>query len=293
MRKINPSYLTLSEAASYISEQLEEECTSRDVLALGEWDRLQVCAPTKHDLNFEPFDYELLEAIGVSVKSVGFVNSGQLLFLNKSNISDLLAHGRTEIVTLVRLFSERTNIEAVKYLREVGVLQFGCPGSPVEIADCRLAHGDVELYIRKERNYRKLVENEAWEDATKDSKALGNKDRSASNKSRANINKDKLDDLDYAQCHKQSGWYLDPSPKELPNIRLPLYEFLKEAHLNGEPKPNATNVMRHWQDNPPSIVREVMDSEVKYYLGDGKLVSIMKKALQQRIKRLTTPPKKP
>jgi DNA topoisomerase IB len=51
--------------------------------------------------------------------------------------------------------------------------------------------------------------------------------------------------------------------------------------------------MRHWQDNPPSIVREVMDSEVKYYLGDGKLVSIMKKALQQRIKRLTTPPKKP
>ena len=166
MRSIKPSYLTLSEAAGWISEELEKACTPRDVLALGELQRLHICAPAKHDLNFEPFDYDLLDAIGISAKSIGFVSAGTMLFLSAKNISDLLAKGSTEIHTLVRSFSENINHQRVIYLREIGVLKFGCSPSLSVIDECRLASGNVELYILKEKNYLAFANNQVENMAT-------------------------------------------------------------------------------------------------------------------------------
>jgi hypothetical protein len=70
-----------------------------------------------------------------------------------------------------------------------------------------------------------------------------------------------------------------------PGYRWPLYQLLKEAHINGRPCPKAREVLEIWKLNTPPEL-EVMTDGVKYSDAVGNTKEADLKAIQQAIKGL-------
>lgn len=81
------------------------------------------------------------------------------------------------------------------------------------------------------------------------------------------------------------GWSLKSSLERAPGYRWPLYQVLKAAHIAGQPRPKARDVLNIWELKPPPDV-QVMPDGVKYNDGLGNPKEANLKAIQQAIKGL-------
>ena len=81
------------------------------------------------------------------------------------------------------------------------------------------------------------------------------------------------------------GWNLKTSIDRAPGYRWPLYQFLKAAHIAGQPIPKAREVLDAWALKPPPNV-QVMSDGIKYDNGLGKTKEANLRAMQQAIKGL-------
>lgn len=80
-------------------------------------------------------------------------------------------------------------------------------------------------------------------------------------------------------------WSPKASIQRAPGYRWPLYQFLKAAHIAGQPCPKAREVLDAWALKPPPNV-QVMSDDIKYDNGLGKTKEANLRAMQQAIKGL-------
>lgn len=83
----------------------------------------------------------------------------------------------------------------------------------------------------------------------------------------------------------RAQWSLKPIERA-PGYRWPLYQVLKAAHIAGQPRPKARDVLETWKLKPPPDV-QVMPDGVKYNDGLGNPKEADLKAIGQSIKGLT------
>ena len=81
------------------------------------------------------------------------------------------------------------------------------------------------------------------------------------------------------------GWSLKTAIQRYPSYRWPLCQFLKAAHMAGQPCPKARDVVDAWASKPPPNV-QVMSDGIKYDSGSGKKKEADLKAIQQAIEYL-------
>lgn len=84
----------------------------------------------------------------------------------------------------------------------------------------------------------------------------------------------------------EPGWRLKTTLKVYPGYRLPLYQFLKNAHSAKQPYPKAQNVMDAWAKNPVDGVKVIKD-EIEFELETGQKKKADVKSLQAAIKNMT------
>ena len=85
------------------------------------------------------------------------------------------------------------------------------------------------------------------------------------------------------------AWGLITSPERTPGYRWPLYQFLRKAHVAGEPCPKAQAVLDAWKLNPPSglkVIRSGRCDALEYELAHGGKKTADLKAIQAAIKDL-------
>jgi hypothetical protein len=82
-------------------------------------------------------------------------------------------------------------------------------------------------------------------------------------------------------------------PKIFKLYREPLFDFLKQAHAAGLPKPNAGDVLKAWKDNPPPGYGIQVNEKMRAmtYSGGGaeSVRTANNKAINLAIGRMTSP----
>ncbi len=81
------------------------------------------------------------------------------------------------------------------------------------------------------------------------------------------------------------NWTLK-KPQRFPGYTKPLYDLLKAAHITGQPRPKARDVLDKWKENPPPDVAEVTDNGLKYYDAKGNTKPADLGAIRKAIGRM-------
>lgn len=82
------------------------------------------------------------------------------------------------------------------------------------------------------------------------------------------------------------SWSLITPPERTPGYRWPLYQFLREAHVAGKPRPKAQEVLDAWKMNPPSglkVIESCRRDALEYELNNGQKKTADLKAIQAAI----------
>jgi len=82
------------------------------------------------------------------------------------------------------------------------------------------------------------------------------------------------------------AWCLN-KPTRFQGYGKPLYDFLKAAHIAGQTKPNARDLLDSWKSKPPLDVVEVNDNSLKYYDAKGNTKPADLEAIRKTINRMT------
>lgn len=83
------------------------------------------------------------------------------------------------------------------------------------------------------------------------------------------------------------SWNLK-KPKRLQGYARPLYEFLREEHSSGKPKPTAHDVLEVFSKNRPTeIANVILGSELAYFIADGTIKTAKLQAIVKAIARMT------
>lgn len=68
---------------------------------------------------------------------------------------------------------------------------------------------------------------------------------------------------------------------------MPLYNFLKAAHLAGRTRPTAREVLEAWREKTPPEVAKVMAASFDYYDAKGDTKAADLNAIRKAIDRMT------
>ena len=257
---MTPSYLTLDEAAAFLSKELNIGIDPRGVLALGERDRLPIYAPIKEDLTFEP--YEELVSAGITSRRAYFRRKGDLLILSKRNLSDLLAKGETGLRTLVVEYSERITNENVRYRREIGSTGFFVTVTLVD--ECRLLLGEVERYVRGEKLYSKLCEQESGP-LTESESVIAVSDTTP---------------------EAEQLWRVAEIERSDP-LRSAIHRYLLAEHEKGRPHPPTHGEMlNYWEFNRPREICQITANGLSYYDKAWEEKEVTKDSIRRRMNAL-------
>lgn len=85
---------------------------------------------------------------------------------------------------------------------------------------------------------------------------------------------------------KAPNWSLR-KPQRMQGYAVPLYDLLRKAHAEGQPRPTARGVLERWRENVPPEIDKVLTDSLDYYDAKGNTKPASLDAIRKAIDRMT------